>query len=83
MFGAVFMATDPVSAARTPQGKWIYGVGVGALTVVLRGYSNFSCGLMFAILMLNAFNPTIDAAVTAWQERRADRAKASASGPGG
>jgi len=62
-FGSVFMATDPISAARTGPGKWIYGVSIGALTVTLRGYSNFSCGLMFAILILNMFSPLIDAGV--------------------
>ena len=69
-FGMVFMATDPVSAARTDPGRWVYGVGIGALTVVLRGYSNFSCGLMFAILIANMFAPLIDAGVKARQARR-------------
>jgi Na+-transporting NADH:ubiquinone oxidoreductase subunit B len=70
LFGAVFMATDPVSAARTDPGRWVYGVLIGALTVVLRGYSNFSCGLMFAILIGNMFAPLIDAGVKARQARR-------------
>ena len=69
-FGTVFMATDPISAARTDLGKWIYGVMVGSLTVILRGYSNFSCGFMFAILIMNMFNPTIDSLVTDWQKRK-------------
>ena len=67
-FGTVFMATDPISAARTGPGKWIFGAMVGALTVVFRGYSSFSCGFMFAILIMNAFNPTLDSLVADWQK---------------
>ena len=69
-FGTVFMATDPISAARTNPGKWIFGIMVGFLTVILRGYSNFSCGFMFAVLIMNAFNPTIDSLVKDWQQKR-------------
>ncbi|MHC4480217.1 MAG: RnfABCDGE type electron transport complex subunit D [Planctomycetota bacterium] len=59
-FGAVFMATDPISAAQTNEGRWLYGLAIGAVTVVIRGYSNFSGGVMFAILLMNMFNPAVD-----------------------
>ncbi|MDP8256427.1 MAG: RnfABCDGE type electron transport complex subunit D [Candidatus Alcyoniella australis] len=60
LFGAFFMATDPVSAASTKDGQWIYGLLIGALAVVFRGFSNFPEGTMFAILMGNIFAPTFD-----------------------
>lgn len=77
LFGAFFMATDPVSAAKTPAGKWIYGLLIGALTIVLRGYSNFSCGLMFSILIGNMFAPLIDAGVKEYQGTRKAQAAQS------
>lgn len=60
-FGAVFMATDPVTSARTEQGKYIYGFIIGALAVTIRvlnpGYPE---GMMLAILFMNMFAPLID-----------------------
>lgn len=60
-FGAVFMATDPVTAARTDKGKWIYGFLIGALAIIIRvlnpGYPE---GMMLAILFMNIFAPLID-----------------------
>ncbi len=60
-FGAVFMATDPVTSARTETGKWIYGALIGALAVIIRvmnpGYPE---GMMLAILFGNMIAPTID-----------------------
>ena len=60
-FGAVFMATDPVTSARTECGKWIYGTLIGFMAVVIRvlnpGYPE---GMMLAILLMNAFAPLID-----------------------
>lgn len=60
LFGAVFVVTEPVSGAKTPEGQWIYGFMIGALTIALRGFSNFSCGLMFSVLIMNAFVPLLD-----------------------
>ena len=61
MFGAVFMATDPVTGARTEQGKYIYGFLIGALAITIRvlnpGYPE---GMMLAILFMNMFAPLID-----------------------
>jgi Na+-transporting NADH:ubiquinone oxidoreductase subunit B len=63
MFGTVFVVTEPVSGAKTPVGQWIYGAMVGGLTMVLRGFSNFSEGIMFSILIMNAFVPILDQTV--------------------
>lgn len=60
LFGTVFMATDPVSAAKTPEGKWIYGIIIGLVTVLIRALSLFNGGMMFAILIGNTFAPIID-----------------------
>jgi Na+-transporting NADH:ubiquinone oxidoreductase subunit B len=60
MMGAWFMTTDPVSAATTNPGRWIYGAFVGVLTVLIRTFSIWSGGVMFAILLGNMFNPIID-----------------------
>ena len=60
-FGAVFMATDPVTSARTEGGKYIYGLLIGIIAITIRvlnpGYPE---GMMFAILMMNMFAPAID-----------------------
>lgn len=60
LFGTVLMATDPVSAAKTVPGKWIYGMIIGIVTVIIRGFALFSGGVMFAILIGNLFAPIID-----------------------
>jgi Na+-transporting NADH:ubiquinone oxidoreductase subunit B len=65
LFGAFFMATDPVSSPRTEQGKIIYGCLIALCTVVIRNFSIFNGGLMFAILLGNMFAPIIDYAVNA------------------
>ncbi|MBI5415603.1 MAG: NADH:ubiquinone reductase (Na(+)-transporting) subunit B [Candidatus Omnitrophica bacterium] len=60
-FGAVFMATDPVSAAATDTGRWIYGFLIGVLTVLIRVVNPaYPEGTMLAILFMNAFAPLID-----------------------
>ena len=60
-FGAVFMATDPVTSARTECGKWIYGALIGFMAVVIRVLNpGFPEGMMLAILLMNAFAPLID-----------------------
>jgi len=61
LFGAVFMATDPVSAAYTNRGRWIYGILIGMLTVIIRSVNPaYPEGTMLAILLMNAFSPLID-----------------------
>jgi len=60
-FGAVFMATDPVSAAQTQLGRWIFGGLIGAMTVLIRVVNPaFPEGIMLAILFSNIFAPLID-----------------------
>lgn len=60
-FGIVFMATDPVSAAQTDQGRWIYGFLIGVLCVMIRVLNQaFVEGIMLSILLGNAFAPMID-----------------------
>ena len=60
-FGMVFMATDPVSAAMTEKGKWIYGILIGFMTIVIRVLNPaFPEGIMLAILFGNVFAPVID-----------------------
>ena len=60
-FGAVFMATDPVTSARTESGKYVYGFLIGVMAIVIRvmnpGYPE---GMMLAILLMNMFAPLID-----------------------
>lgn len=60
-FGVVFMATDPVSAAQTFKGKWIYGFLVGLFAIMIRIFNPaYPEGVMMAILLMNVFAPTID-----------------------
>ena len=60
-FGVVFMATDPVSAAQTFKGKWIYGFLIGLFAVMIRVFNPaYPEGIMLAILLMNVFAPTID-----------------------
>ncbi len=75
-FGAVFMATDPVSAAQTETGKWIYGVLIGMLTVIIRVLNPaYPEGIMLAVLFMNVFAPLIDFyVVEANKKRRLARA---------
>jgi Na+-transporting NADH:ubiquinone oxidoreductase subunit B len=60
LFGAVFMATDPVSAPRRERAKVYYGILIGSLTVIIGTFSLFGAGLMFAVLIANTFAPLID-----------------------
>jgi len=63
MLGALFMATDMVGSPLTPRGVWLYGLLIGALTVIIRQFSALSEGIMYAILIANAAAPLI-AAIT-------------------
>ncbi|MFT6053890.1 MAG: Na+-transporting NADH:ubiquinone oxidoreductase subunit B [Roseivirga sp.] len=75
-FGAVFMASDPVSAAQTETGKWIYGLLIGMLTVLIRVTNPaYPEGIMLAVLFMNVFAPLIDYyVVQANKKRRLARA---------
>lgn len=63
LLGAFFMATDPVTCPFTKAGKWIAGVLLGLLTVLIRALSGFVEGVMFSILLMNVFTPLIDTLV--------------------
>lgn len=75
-FGAVFMATDPVTATQTERGKWIYGFLIGLFTVLIRVFNPaYPEGIMLAILLMNVFAPLIDYfVVSANKKRRLQRA---------
>lgn len=61
LFGAVFMATDPVTAAQTNTGKYIYGFMVGVIAIMVRVFNPaYPEGMMLSILLMNAFAPLID-----------------------
>ncbi|MBO4589186.1 MAG: NADH:ubiquinone reductase (Na(+)-transporting) subunit B [Bacteroidales bacterium] len=71
MFGAVFMATDPVTSAQTNAGKWIYGLLIGVFAVLLRvGNPAYPEGMMLSILLMNCFAPLIDHCVVAVNIKR-------------
>jgi len=60
LIGAFFIATDPVTAPLTTKGMWIFGAGVGALTVLIRVVGEYPEGVMYAVLLMNAVTPLID-----------------------
>jgi len=80
-FGAVFMATDPVSAAQTERGKWIYGLLIGLLAILIRVLNPaYPEGVMLAILLMNVFAPLIDYyVIRSGVRRRLKRAKVQAT----
>ena len=79
LFGTFFMATDPVTAAQTNIGKWIYGFLVGAIAILIRvanpGYPE---GMMLSILLMNVFSPLIDWCVVAINIRKRKKRWAAA-----
>jgi electron transport complex protein RnfD len=60
LFGAFFIATDPVTSPLTPKGKWIFGAGIGSMIMLLRIFSGYPEGVMFAVLLLNGMTPLIN-----------------------
>ncbi len=60
MLGAFFIATDPVTASTTDQGRLIYGAGIGVLTYIIRTWGGYPDGVAFAVLLMNMAVPTID-----------------------
>jgi Na+-transporting NADH:ubiquinone oxidoreductase subunit B len=70
-FGLVFMATDPVSAAHTEPGKWVYGALIGVITVIIRVLNPaYPEGIMLAVLFMNVFAPLIDHVVVQSNKKR-------------
>ncbi|HER19455.1 MAG TPA: electron transport complex subunit RsxD, partial [Chromatiales bacterium] len=60
IFGALFVATDPVTASTTPRGRLVFGFGIGTLTVLIRSLGNYPDGVAFAVLLMNLAVPLID-----------------------
>ncbi|MBR4739249.1 MAG: RnfABCDGE type electron transport complex subunit D, partial [Bacteroidales bacterium] len=77
-FGTVFMATDPVTAAQTNCGKWIYGLLIGAFAVLLRVCNPaYPEGMMLSILFMNCMAPLIDHCVVAANIKRREKRAAT------
>jgi Na+-transporting NADH:ubiquinone oxidoreductase subunit B len=70
LFGAFFYATDPVSAPKTDEARWIYGAAIGVLSSLIGIFSVWPAGTMFAILFANMFAPITDIAVKNLKEKR-------------
>jgi len=60
VFGAIFIATDPVTAPLTRRGMWLFGIGVGIVTMVIRLWGALPEGMMYAVLLMNGVTPLID-----------------------
>jgi len=60
LFGAFFIATDPVSSPLTPKGKFVFGLGIGALVMLMRTLSGYPEGVMFSVLLMNSLVPLIN-----------------------
>ena len=60
LIGAFFIATDPVTAPLSTKGMWIFGIGVGTITMLIRIVGEYPEGIMFSILLMNAVTPLID-----------------------
>ncbi|MBD3305342.1 RnfABCDGE type electron transport complex subunit D [candidate division KSB3 bacterium] len=71
LFGAMFMATDPVTSPFTNSGKYIFGISCGLLTVLIRAFSGYTEGVMFSIICMNALAPLIDHSILRFKYRTA------------
>ena len=60
LFGAIFMATDPVTSPITKAGRWVFGIGVGLIIMLIRIWGSYPEGVTFAILLMNAVTPLIN-----------------------
>ncbi|HZK00848.1 MAG TPA: RnfABCDGE type electron transport complex subunit D [Tissierellaceae bacterium] len=73
LFGTIFMATDPISSPRTKEAKWVFGIIIGIVTVIIRGYALFAGGMMFSILIANTFAPIMDEVVKLYKDYKKER----------
>jgi len=78
LFGALFFATDPVSAPSTDGGRWLMGALIGVLVVIIRAASSFSGGVFFAILFANTFTPLVDSLIRARRKKQKEAAEGAA-----
>lgn len=76
LFGIFFIMTDPISAASTDGGRWLFGLFAGSLTVLIRTFSAWPEGLMFAVLLANMFAPITDYLIQQRRQARKARQKA-------
>ncbi|WP_069998520.1 RnfABCDGE type electron transport complex subunit D [Cellulosilyticum sp. I15G10I2] len=60
LFGAFFVASDPITSPYTQKGRMLYGIGLGIITVVIRNFAAFPEGVMFAVIIMNAVSPLLD-----------------------
>lgn len=60
LLGAAFMATDPVTSPVTARGRWVFGIGCGLITLIIRVWAGLPEGVMYSILLMNAFTPLIN-----------------------
>jgi len=60
LLGAIFMATDPVTSPVTAEGRWVFGIGCGLVTMIIRIWGGLPEGVMYSILLMNAFTPLIN-----------------------
>ena len=60
LIGAIFMATDPVTSPITKKGRWIFGIGCGLITMIIRLWGGLPEGVMYSILLMNAITPLIN-----------------------
>jgi len=79
LFGAVFMATDPVSAPKIKGVQWVFGVLVGAISIIIRVFGLFTEGMMFAILIANALTPLMELKARDWKAKRKTAVKEAAA----
>ena len=63
IFGAFFMATDPITTTYNQAGKWIFGIGCGLITVVIRNFTPIPEGIMYAILLMNLLSVPIQSII--------------------
>jgi Na+-translocating ferredoxin:NAD+ oxidoreductase RnfD subunit len=70
LFGVFYMATDPVTSPLTNGGKWVYGITIGVVTVLIRNFTGYVEGVMFAILLGNIAAPIFDEIVFSLRLRR-------------
>ena len=70
LFGLFFYATEPISASQINAGRWIYGAFIGVLTVIIRVFSGWAEGMMFAVLLANMFAPIMDYGLRSLKSKR-------------
>jgi len=69
LFGAFYITTDPVTASTTYWGRWIYGLGIGVMTVLIRQWGSHADGLAFAVLLMNSLVPWLDHFTARWSRQ--------------